>query len=293
VKSVWIFVVSVLLLLTGCSDRDETPPLKISANAWIGYVPLFYAQEKGWLERDGFSLKYVSSLSESLNLYTTHSVDAMASTQYEYFESRNVYPGTVPVILLDRSDGGDMILANMPEARILASKGPIDVYLEQQSINIVLLRDFARERGLTKKRLHFIETNPDDYRRIRFDPGKPTLVVTYAPYHLDLLAKGFRVIASTASLDSLLVIDAVFTDRETLSRHRDRFTKLKNSVDRAVERCQKDPEEVYRTVKPYFEHFTYDDFRNDLNAIEWINRPDETILSRITRHGIDTEMLLK
>ncbi|PTB83377.1 hypothetical protein C9926_03235, partial [Sulfurovum lithotrophicum] len=187
---------------TGCTE--EKKPLKIAANQWIGYTPLFYAQEKGWLKNNGFSLQFVSSLSESLNLYHTHTVDIMTSTQYEYFKAKKNNPETSPVLLFDRSNGGDMILSNKTLSDILKSK-KIDIYMEQDSINILLLDAFVQTHHLNPKNFIYHETNPYDLKTLKADKTKNILVINYAPYHGALLKHGYTIIESTKSLKTLLV----------------------------------------------------------------------------------------
>jgi len=289
------WVVSALFILmtaTGCSRVESEEPIRISANQWIGYTPLFYANEKGWLKESGFSLKFVSSLSESLDLFNTRSVDAMASTQYEYFEAKRKNPDVRPVILFDRSNGGDMILANRPLEAVCASPR-IDVYLEQGSINIVLLKDFAREYRIGMERMRLHETNPFDLKELVNDPSRTMLVVTYAPYHKALVAKGFRIVDSTQTMGTLLVIDALVVDRRFYERHEDRFRQLKRYIDAAVEVSRKDPKGYYETVRSYMGETDYAGFLGDLASILWINRPDERILDAMARHGIDVDRVIR
>jgi len=282
----------LLMVMTGCSPSGREEPIRISANQWIGYTPLFYANEKGWLEQGGFSLKFVSSLSESLDLFNTRSVDAMASTQYEYFEAKRKNPGVRPVILFDRSAGGDMILANKPLETVLGSRN-IDVYLEQGSINIVLLKDFCREYRLGMERMRLHETNPYDLKELANDSNRTMLVVTYAPYHKDLLAKGFHVVDSTETMETLLVIDALVVHKRLLRRCRDRFEALKRYIDAAVEVSRRDPKHYFETVRPYLGDTDFKSFRTDLASIRWINRPDGRILEAMARHGIDVDAMIR
>ena len=280
--SVWLF----------SSCTQEQKPLKIAANQWIGYTPLFYAQEKGWLKKNNFSLQFVSSLSESLNLYHTHTVDAMTSTQYEYFKEKKKNPDTVPALLFDRSNGGDMILSNKPLSTLLKSKR-INIYMEQDSINSLLLNAFAKTNQMNPKYFIYHETNPYDLQTLVPDSSKDILVVTYAPYHVPLLKHGYKIIDSTKSLQSLLVIDMLCTDKKILSLHKQQFIKLKSDIDKAIQISQEDPKAYYEVVKSYLDNIDFQIFTEDIDSILWVNHTDEKLLKTLHSHHIDTSYIIR
>ena len=281
------FLILLLVIwgLSGCESRTQKP-LKIAANQWVGYTPLFYANEMGWLEEDGFTLKFVSALSESLNLFHTRSVDIMTSTQYEYMQARRENDHVVPVILFDRSNGGDMILSNTT-LDVIKHAPKIDVYLEQESINTVLLNDFIRKYHIPHERLQVHETNPFDLKS--FMPTKePMLIVTYAPYDVKLLAHGFHVIDSTRTMQTLLVVDFLCADSTLVAQEQKRFKKLKAHIDRAIEVSQTDPKHYFDVVVPYLQEKDFHHFKEELSAIEWINHPTSMLLKKLQEHHIET-----
>jgi NitT/TauT family transport system substrate-binding protein len=102
-----LFLVSCFLTLSlfisSCFKKDET--LRISATTWVGYAPLYYAKEKGWLSPLNIKLLHVSSLSENLYLYDAGSSHAFVGTQYEYDILVHKHSSLVPIMLFDRSNG--------------------------------------------------------------------------------------------------------------------------------------------------------------------------------------------
>ena len=288
----WTLCKTILLmtLLLACNPPQK--PLKIAANQWVGYTPLFYANEKGWLQEDGFSLKFVSSLSESLNLFNTHSVDIMTSTQYEYSIAKRQNSNIVPVLLFDRSNGGDMILSNH-SISILSQNTQVDVYLEQASINSLLLDDFIKKHHLNPKNLILHEANPLDLKQLKPKSDKAILIITYAPYHLPLLQRGFNIVASTKTLQSLLVLDFLCTDKLLLTEEYSRFQKLKKRIDDAISISQKDPKMYYSVVKPYLGGSSFQNFIQDIDSIQWTNTPSPKLLKAIEAHGIDIRNILR
>ena len=114
---------------------QKKEPLVISTTSWIGYTPLLYAKESGWLEGKNIKLLHVTSLSENLSLFKAGNAEAFSATQYEYNRAKLKEPSLVAITLFDRSNGGDLIMSNDSLEEITQNDRDIDVYLEMDSVN--------------------------------------------------------------------------------------------------------------------------------------------------------------
>jgi len=263
---------SALLLLSTCSQGDYAK-LKISATTWMGYSPLFYAKEKGWLDGLNIKLLHVVSLSENMYLFQAGNADAYVGTQYEYSLLSETDPTLMPVMMFDRSYGGDIIMSNVSLAELQSTSEPIDAYLEMDSINSTLLEDFLSLYGLQDQKLNYINRDQAKLSALQSkDLSGPSLLITYTPYNIQLAKQGFKEIASTKDGLGLLVVDALFTREATLHQHRQQFEGLKQLVDDATEVLQRNPHEFYETVKPYMLGLSYEEFLRSLDDIIWINK---------------------
>jgi NitT/TauT family transport system substrate-binding protein len=269
-KKIVLLTASVLLLCSCSSAQPER--LKISVTTWIGYAPLFYAKEKGWLEPLNIKIVSVSSLSENMYLYQAGNADAFAGTQYEYNLLAKKDPSLMPVMMFDRSNGGDVVMGNFSLEQLKNGPESLDVYLEMDSINILLLKDFVRKYALENKTINYI--NHDQAYISTLEAKKmpaQTLVVTYTPYNIDLERHGFKELASTKGSLDLLVVDALFATEEVFHTHRKQFLALKGLVNDALHALKNDPDEFYMAVKPYMLGMDRDAFEKSLDDIVWIN----------------------
>jgi len=267
-----ILFLSILLFLTSCS-KDSDERLKISTSTWIGYAPLFYAKEKGWLKELNIKLINVSSLSENLYLYKAGNSDAYTGTQYECNELKNHIPSLKPIILFDRSDGGDIILSNKTIQELQNTDKPINAYLEIDSINSDLLKYFINKHNLKDKNINYINKAQAEISSLRKkDMLSPTIIVTYVPYNYTLEKNGFQEIASTDDSLDLIVLDALFTTSEVLDKHQHQFKELKKLIDKSVVILHNNPQEFYNVVKPYMLDMSYSEFLLALEDVLWINK---------------------
>ncbi|MEA3404730.1 MAG: hypothetical protein U9R28_03205 [Pseudomonadota bacterium] len=260
-----------VFLLSGCSAQKEAP-IKLVANSWIGYSPLFYAKEKGWLEPLNIEVSTVVSLGESMMTYRTGRFDGLAGTQYEYQKLNDQNQRLVPVLMFDRSNGGDMVMGNRSISQLQETVDTIDVYLEVNSINSMVFHDFIEAHQLEGKTFNYI--NKDQLKIVtqikQKDQQAPALITTYVPYNFELSELGFNTLASTKEVTDIVVLDALYVTEKKLKHNLQTFLELKKVINQALLDLQQDPESYYDLVKPYLENMSYQEFQASLGDIEWL-----------------------
>lgn len=266
-------ILIIIFSLSACSVQKEAP-LKIIANSWVGYSPLFYAKESGWLKPINIQLSTVISLGESLSIYESAELNAFTGTQYEFNYIQQKDPSLIPIILFDRSNGGDVVMANLSLQALKNTTKIIDVYLEMHSVNQLVFKDFIQLNHLTNQKFNYI--NKDQlkvYTQLSASlPSHPTIVVSYSPYQQKLALLGLQELASTRDGITIFVIDALFTPKETFLEHETQFKQLKILIDNALVALEKDPFEYYQKVSVHLEDTSYQDFLASLEGIQWLNQ---------------------
>jgi NitT/TauT family transport system substrate-binding protein len=276
------FLFFVLLLLTGCVEKTEKP-IAIATNEWIGYTPLFLAASEHKLQPLGFKLITSVSLAQASEIFTVGKADVVTTTQHECNLLKQ-HTDVKPFSLLDISNGGDMILANrtVPE---LSTSGTVTVYLEKDSINSELFTQFIENNHLPRDHFRLIDRDQSAISAISYDKNIPVLIVTYAPYNYALTRKGFFEIASTRVMTQLIVVDALCTRTNRYEENKPKFVALKRLIDANIERIKKEPESVYEQVKSYLGNLSYQEFKEALSLIKWVNKPSENTLDSIEEIG--------
>ena len=290
-----LFIVLITVFLVGC-DSKKDDRLVISCNSWIGYSPFYYAKEQGWLERLNIKLINVVSLGESMGLYDVGKSDAFTGTQYEYSIMKIKDKDLQPVMLLDRSYGGDMIFSNKSIKEIQNSDSKIDAYLEMGSVNSLLLKYFLEEYHIEKSRINYINKDQAIIENLKSTKlkSKTVLIVTYSPYDIRLKSNGFHEIACTENGLTLVVVDALYTNKKMYKTHENKFLELKKAIDNAIEVMHKDPKKYYEVVKPYLKGYTYDDFLLSLKQVKWINKEiSKELKQKLDSIEFPTEAIVK
>jgi len=277
----------VVLLFSGCSKKEEQEPIKIAVSSWVGYMPLFYASEKGKLKNLNIEVIPTTSLSASLEFMKRDIVDAFCATQMEYELLKDK---VTPIILLDESFGGDKVLSNISKDKLYEMKdSAIDVYMEMDSVNELVFKHFKK-----MKKWENIEFNIKNHTQnfiVNADLKEDSLVVTYEPYATLLQKKGFHII-ETSKHENLFIFDAVFVNKNSIKRYSNEFKKLKKELDIAILALKNNPEEFYKVVKPFLESTSYEEFLATLEDIKWINNNPTFILKKIEEENISTKDIM-
>ncbi len=265
----FLFTLLIAVLGTGC-DISHKEPLRISANLWIGYTPLFYIKERGWLKEYNIELVNVVSLHENMQLYAVGNVDLFTGTQYEYHRMKETYSDLYPLILLDRSTGGDVVMSNRTIEELKQSEQKIDVYLEVDSVSSELLRMFLKQSGIDTSKLCVHNLDPESISKLQMQ-ASPVLLVTYAPYDSALKHKGYKIVADSNSWSSQFqIFDAIYGDQSVLEKYADEIEVLNRLLAKALKDLRKDPKRYYTYVRHYLQQEYYDAFVDALDRIEWI-----------------------
>lgn len=285
-----VFILLVMLGLHGCTKQEHSL-LTIATNEWIGYTPLFLAASERELEPLGFKLFTTVSLAQASEVFSIGKADLVTTTQYEY-KLLNRQSDVKPIILLDISNGGDMILSNRTIDE-LKSSTQVEVYLEKDSINTELFEQFIKNNALSKARFKLNDMDQSSISSLKYRDDLPILIVTYTPYNFALIEKGFRQIASTRDINDLIVVDSICARVSVLQTGQHQLTALKKLIDRNIVRIQKDPKQIYAKVKNFLGDITYSDFQESLQYIQWLNHPTEKLLEKIKPMGYTEESLIR
>ena len=289
-KILFVFI-SILITFSACSSQNKKP-LVIATNQWIGYAPLFYAYEKGELDKLNIRLINRTSLAEAADLYSIGKVDMVTTTQHEYNMLKKSTHDITPIILLDRSNGGDMILSNK-SIQQLSQAHKIYAYLEIDSINQELLIEFIKHNNINKSKMVYIDKDQKQIQDLKNNTAKNILIVTYSPYDIILKEKGFQEIASTKDINSLIVIDALSATNKVIKTDKKRLIALKKIIDKAIKSIQKDPKVSYPLVRKHLGNISYTEYVNSLKLIKWINKPSTNLLKRIEKYGYKKEDIIQ
>lgn len=287
-----IFTILLSLLFSSCSKHEEKPdPLVITIDPWIGSAIFYYAHAKGWLEEANIELILTPSIAENMRVYEAGASDMFTATQHEFFKERKKNPDLTPIILYDRSFGGDMVMSNKSSAELKNSTEPIELFLENDSVNEEMANYWIKDNNISQERVRIHARPQNEIAKIKPDE-RQMVVVTYSPHNTALEQSGFTEIASTKN-DHYLVVDAIYMSKKLYEQNKPSLQLLNNAKKRAIKAYRENPKEFYKSIRPYFPNLGFDDFLQMTKKLQWIdNQASPKLSKRLQDASFPQELLL-
>lgn len=293
--STWIgllvFISVSAMVLYFESSRHEENYLHISASPWIGFTPIAYAQEKGWIDPKSFKFSWHVDMSESAKLYERQLIDGFLSTQYEVLHLNVENNAPKPVLLIDAPSSDDVILSNYTLSQLSDYKKEVLVYLSNYSVNKDFLHHFININQLNHVKFRFINNDLHALPH-RKNSESPVVVVSYAPYSNQLIANGYKPIDTTNNKNSFRFVDAMFINESRITGRSDDINQLKSAIERAKKDLSSNPREFYEVVRPYLEGQSYEEFIASIQDLEWADDKNNVrLMNHLRSNKIDTSFL--
>lgn len=268
--SIFIFIF-FFFLNTYSFFIDNPRELILATNSKPCSIPIFYLKEIGALKKLNIKLIHTTSDNESSTLFEIGNAEMITGTQHEYNYLKESTKDILPVILINRSNGRDMILSNKRLSQLKDSK-KIHAYLKIDSISNELLKSFLEKNGLHKNKILFSNLNQSQISTLQNNNYIPMLIATSFPYNITLQKRGFNIIDSTKNIDSMVAINSLYIRKSLYNKEKERLKKLKILIDKAVEEIKINPKKVYKIVAKYFNNISYNKFQRTIKLTKWINK---------------------
>lgn len=252
-------LILVILAGVGCSREPETP-LRIGSNVWPGYEPLYLARELGYYPQGSVRLIEYSSSSESIRAFRNGAIDEAALTLDEVLLLAETTPDLSVVLVLDISNGADVIMAQ-PALSSLRDLKKKRVGLETTALGAYLLTRALQTVDMTPSDVRTVSLEVSEHERA-FKEGRVDAVVTFEPVRTKLLAAGARQLFDSSRIPGEIV-DVLVVRRTFSAQHRAQISQLVRGWFKALAFTRKEPGRAVSLMAPR-ERLTADDFQKAL-----------------------------
>lgn len=123
-KASFLAILCILLVIAGCAgqtstdgqkkeDKGEKTSITLGVATWVGYGPLWIAEEKGFFKKNGIdvTLMKMESNTDRRTALAANRIQGFSSTVDTHVVSAASNVDVVQVVALDESHGGDGIVA--------------------------------------------------------------------------------------------------------------------------------------------------------------------------------------
>ena len=264
----WVLVAGLFVLgWPACKPPEK--PIRVGANAWPGYEPMFLARSLGYYKEHQIQLIDFPSTTEANRAYRNGLIDVVALTADESLSIMANQPGQHCIVMVcDFSNGADAILAK-PEIKTMQDLKGRRIGVETTAIGAYVLARALDESRLSSSEVQIIPM-PLLEQETALNSGEVDAVVTYEPHSSRLLAAGARKLFDSKQIYGE-VVDVLLTRRNLSPSQSRQLTALLSGWFRALEYLHKNRLDAAERmalregVKPQ-------QFLNSLEGLELIDR---------------------
>lgn len=237
----WFFPIALTMGLSLAACVNKPPQsMRVSAVLWPGYEPLYLAGKLGYYGDAPVQIIDYLSNTDAMLAFRNHNLEAGAFTFDEVLRLLADGLDIQVILIMDTSDGGDVILAN-PGIRSMADLKGKRVAVESSAVGGFVLARALALHGLSLDDIKVVSTNAME-QHDAFRNGKVDAAVTFDPYRTDLLRLGTHEIFSSREIPNEIV-DMLVVRRDYGLRHPDTVRALVQGWFRALAYQREHPRE--------------------------------------------------
>ncbi|OCA82065.1 ABC transporter substrate-binding protein [Pseudobacillus wudalianchiensis] len=250
-RIVAIFVIFLLLVMAGCSGETNTEAQDKGKNSkgtsfslgvatWVGYAPLYIAEEKGIFKKNGIKvdLMKMESNTDRRTALAAKRIQGFASTVDTHVVSAAGDVPAVQVVALDESHGGDGIVAKKEIKSLKDLKGKRVAVQTDGGASFFWFLYLLKEEGIDFKEINAQNMTAGD-AGAAFIANKVDAAVTWEPWLTKAKKTEFGSVLATSDISPGVITS-------TIAMHRD-FIKENPEVVRALVKSWFEAVDYYKT----------------------------------------------
>ncbi|MBI5767320.1 MAG: ABC transporter substrate-binding protein [Verrucomicrobia bacterium] len=237
---------SVVALTLGLAACGEAPAsLRVGANIWPGYGPLFVAESLGHYHAPRVQIFSFPNATDVMRAYRSRAIDVAAVTADEALALAQTDPEQRIILVCDASNGADMILAKPPVATVADLRGRT-VAMEAGALGAYMLAR-ALQAGGVKDSEVTVHSRGADTMHTGYDDSRVDAVVAFDPVATQILQRGARKIFDSSQIPGE-ILDVLVTRRSVIERQPANVQQLVDGWFLAVGFLKDNPAEAGRRV---------------------------------------------
>ncbi len=255
-KNIVIVILAVIFtvfsVISGCQPQSNEQVYRIGLGPWIGFGPLYLAQEKGFFQEVGIKpeLTVITGLAERNSALKSGKIDALAAPIDYFVLSAGNRLETTTVMAIDESVGGDGIVAKKSIKSFQDLKGK-KVAFQRGLPSEFFLRALLQQNGMSLDDLEAVDMETAQ-GGAAFIAGQVDAAVVWEPWLSKARDEGDGYILASTKEYPNLIVDCLAFNQEVVEQSPKDVQKIVDVVLKAIVYWQKNPEEANEIMAPFF-----------------------------------------
>ena len=266
---------------SSASNVETTMSMTMGTAPWIGQVPIYVAQEKGFYAEQGldFTLRNFGTSGDYLAAFATGDLDGLSLVSAEALTLAAQGEDYKIVLIQDNSIGGDGILAKETIGSVADFKGK-KIAADTSGVSYFFLLQVLKEAGLTEDDVSIVNMDPAA-AAAAFLSNNVDAAVTYSPYlqqTADEVEDG-KIIYDSSKMPTA-IIDLYLFSTQYIEENAEAVQAFVNATLKGLQYLEENPEESFAIGASALE-LTPEEVEADLGGVALPNK--ETNLEMMTQ----------
>lgn len=205
-----IMLACIAVLLISCNQNDSHV-LKVGANNWLGYQPLFVAQAFDFYDKNKINVVELGSATGVLRALYNGGVDVAAVTLDEAMSALAQGKKIKVLMVADFSYGGDALIVNGAIESLSELKGKT-IGVENTALGAIMLDAILNKAQLKLEDVNIAPVTFDQHGRF-LKEGQGDALITFEPVRSKLLAQSYREVFNSKEIPGTIVDVIVVTEQ--------------------------------------------------------------------------------
>lgn len=271
-RNIWVFcLILVSLCFPCCNRRPEEADLQrvnIAFQKWVGYGPLYLAQEKGFFKEEGIELVFVDEQLDSArrDAFKQGMLDCEAGTIDLLVSKRAEDTPIVAVVEIDHSLGSDGIVAT-EDIRTVEDLIGKKVAFARDDVGETFVSYLFHKKGLSLNDMTIVPRRPDD-AWLAFLNGEVDAAVTWEPWLSKAAQRpGGHILISTRE-ERDIIIDTLNIRQDIVKNNPELVKGLMRGWFKGVAYCKEHPVEASEIIAKHYD-VTPEEYREQVTGLKW------------------------
>ena len=271
-QKIWFFcLILVILLLCSCEQRSEEAELErinIAFQKWVGYGPLYLAQEKGFFKEEGIELVFIDEQLDSArrDAFKRGMLDCEGGTIDLLVSKRAQDTPIVAVMEIDHSLGSDGIVTT-EDIRTVKDLIGKKVAFARDDVGETFISYLFHKKGLSLDDITIVPRRPEDAWQAFLD-GKVDAAVTWEPWLSKAAQRpGGHILISTKD-EPEIIIDTLNVREDIVKSNPEIIKGLMRGWFKAVKYYKQHPTEASEIIARHYD-ITSEQYRKEVEGLRW------------------------
>lgn len=285
------------ILFTGCAgSKSKTSStatdtfkgqVKIGVSSWIGFAPLFVAEQKGFFKKEGVNVKLemIQSATDRRTALAANKIQGFTSTVDTHVMTAAANVPVTQIVALDTSYGGDGIVAKKEIKSLKDLKGKRVAIDTAGGASYFWFQYLLDKQGMKLSDVQAVNMSAGD-AGAAFVGGKVDAAVTWQPWLTKAEQTSFGHVLVSSKETPGLIVDSLAM-REDFVKNNPKLNKaiVKAWYD-ALDYAEKNPDDADAIMAKSMGQTT-DDFKQQLPDVKFYGKADNVkYFGTSSKHGL-------